>query len=68
MYLFNNVYKPMYVCMCVSVQVKAYIGKVREAGGVVNSSIVIAAGTGMVAKKDSTLLAINEGPISLKKA
>jgi hypothetical protein len=54
--------------MCVSVQVKAYIGKVREAGGVVNSSIVIAAGTGMVAKKDSTLLAINEGPISLKKA
>ena len=46
---------------------QAYIWRVREAGGIITSSIVIAAARGLVTKHDSSLLDINGGPISLKK-
>lgn len=48
-------------------QVQAYIWRVREAGGIITSSIVITAARGLVTKHDSSLLDINGGPISLKK-
>ena len=38
-------------------QVQAYIASLREAGGVVNMAIVIAAATGIVRRNDSNLLA-----------
>ena len=45
--------------------VKAYVRSVREAGGVVTSSIVAAAATAMVRKDDAKLLAENGGPLSI---
>ena len=46
-------------------QLKAYVIAVREAGGLINSSIVMAAGTG---KTDPGSLMCNGGTIELKKS
>ena len=48
-------------------QVQAYISSLREAGGVVNTAIVIAAATGIVRRHDSNLLAANGGHIVFSK-
>ena len=46
---------------------KSYLYAVREAGGVVNTAIVIAAGTGMLLHRDPGSLECNGGHIVLKK-
>ena len=48
-------------------QVQAYLLATREAGGVVNSEIAIAAAMGTVRKQDSNLLAQNGGHIVLTR-
>ena len=48
-------------------QVQAYLMSLREAGGVVNTSIAIAAATGIIRRHDSNLLAVNGGHIVLTK-
>ena len=48
-------------------QVQDYLISLREAGGVVNTSIAIAAATGIVRRHDSNLLAVNGGHIILTK-
>ena len=45
--------------------VKNYIKAVREAGGVINTSITIAATTAIVRKSDRSLLSENGGPITI---
>ena len=45
-----------------------YIKHLRSSGAVVNTAIVMAAGSGMVQYRDSNLLSINGGPISITKA
>ena len=48
-------------------QVQDYLISLREAGGVVNTLIAIAAATGIVRRHDSNLLAVNGGHIILTK-
>ena len=48
-------------------QVQAYLSMLRDSGGVINTTIAIAAATGIVRKKDSNLLAANGGHIALTK-
>ena len=48
-------------------QVQDYLISLREAGGVVNTLIAIAAATGIVRRHDSNLLAVNGGHIILAK-
>ena len=48
-------------------QVQAYLILLREAGGVVNTSIAIAAATGIIRWHNSNLLAVNGGHIVLTK-
>ena len=45
-----------------------YIRTIRDNGGIVNTAIVIAAGLGMVKRKDPTLLECNGGYVTLKKS
>ena len=45
-----------------------YIRAICESGGVVNTAIVIAAGMGMVKRRDPTLLECNGGYVTLKKS
>ena len=40
-------------------QVQAYLRMLKDSGGVINTSIAIAAANGIVQKKDSNLLAAN---------
>ena len=48
-------------------QVQAYFGVLRDSGGVINTSIAIAAATGIFRKRDTSLLAENGGHIALSK-
>ena len=48
-------------------QVLAYLGMLRDSGGVINTSIAVAAATGIVRKRDKSLLAENGGHIALTK-
>jgi len=48
-------------------QVQAYLLATREKAGAVTSNLVIAAAEGIVIKKDSKLLAVNGGHISLTR-
>ena len=45
-----------------------YINHLRSSGAVVNTAIVMAAGSGMVQYQDNNLLSVNGGPISITKA
>ena len=45
--------------------VRNYIKAVRDAGGVINTSITIAAATAIVRKTDRNLLLENGGPITI---
>ena len=45
-----------------------YVRAMRESGGVVNTAIVIAAGMGMVKRRDPSLLECNGGHVTLKKS
>ena len=45
----------------------AYVRALRDAGGTVNSAILIAAATGMVLRRDPSSLSINGGHITLEK-
>lgn len=49
-------------------ELKSYVSEIRKAGGTVNTSIVIAAGTGLLEQSDPTSLECNGGSISLKKS
>ena len=46
-------------------QVKVYIRTVRDAGGPVTNTIVMAVGRAVVRKFDPSLLTQNDGPLSL---
>jgi len=48
-------------------QVRVYLATLRDARGVVNTSIAISAATGIVRRHDSNLLAVNGGHIFLTK-
>ena len=48
-------------------QVQAYLIATREAGGIVNSEVAIAAAMGIVREKDSNLLALDGGHIVLNR-
>ena len=48
-------------------QVQAHLISLREVGGIVNTSIAIAAATGIIRRHDSKLLAGNGGHITLTK-
>lgn len=48
-------------------EVKSYIRAVREGGGVVTTSITVAADTAIVRKADRNLLAEHGGPITISK-
>ena len=48
--------------------IKCYIRAVRDAGGVINTAIVLAAATGILQRKDPTSLQCNGGHIILKKS
>jgi hypothetical protein len=45
-----------------------YVNKLRDAGGVVNTSLVLAAAEGLVKRHKPSLLAANGGPVVLKKS
>ena len=45
-----------------------YVKHLRPSGAVVNTAIVMAVATGMVQFRDSSLLSLNRGPISITKA
>lgn len=48
-------------------QVRTYLTSLRDVGGVVNTSIAIAAATGIIRRHNSNLLAVNGGHIVLTK-
>jgi tellurite resistance protein len=48
-------------------ELMSYIRAIREAGGIINTAIVIAAATGMLQKRDPMSLECNGGHITLKK-
>lgn len=50
------------------VQLKAYLDRLREKGGIVKTAITIASARGIVIKRDSNLLNVNGGHICLKQA
>ena len=52
----------------VTADIKCYIRALRDAGGVVNTAIVLAAATGILQRKDPTSLQCNGGHIILKKS
>ena len=52
----------------VTADIKCYIRALRDAGGVVNTAIVLAAATGILQRKDPTSLHCNGGHIILKKS
>ena len=49
-------------------ELMSYIRAIREAGGIINTAIVIAAATGMLQKRDPMSLECNGGHITLKKS
>ena len=49
------------------VQLKAYLDRLWEKGGVVNTAITIASARSFVIKRDSNLLDVNGGHICLSK-
>ena len=59
--------RPLMLGETLDQQVQAYLGMLRGSGGVVNTSIAIAAATGIVRKRDRSLLAENGGHIALTK-
>ena len=59
--------RPLTMGSTLDKQVQAYLLATREAGGVVNSEIAIAAAMGTVRKQDSNLLAQNGGHIVLTR-
>ena len=58
---------PLTLGLTLDKQVQAYLIATREAGGVVNSEVAIAAAMGIVRKQDSNLLAQNSGHIVLTR-
>ena len=48
-------------------QVRVYLTSLRDVGGIVNTSIAIAAATGIIRRHNSNLLAVNGGHIVLTK-
>ena len=59
--------RPLMLGSTLDKQVQAYLITTREAGGVVNSEVAIAAAMGIVRKQDSNLLAQNGGHIALTR-
>ena len=58
---------PLLLGKDLDLKMQAYIASLHEAGGVVNTAIVIAAATGIVKQHNSNLLAANGGHIVLTK-
>ena len=59
--------RPLLLGEKLDTEVKCYIQAVREGGGVVTSTITMAAGTAIVRKHDRTLLKENGGPVVITK-
>ena len=59
--------RPLVLGSTLDKQVQTYLMATREAGGVVNSEVAIAAAMGIVRKQDSNLLAQNGGHIALTR-
>ena len=59
--------RPLLLGKDLDLKMQAYIASLHEAGGVVNTAIVIAAATGIVKQHNSNLLAANGGHIVLTK-
>ena len=59
--------RPLNLGVGLDKQVQSYLLAVREGGGRVTTDLAIAAGTGLVRKKDSNLLAKNGGHIALTR-
>ena len=57
--------RPLLLGEKLDTEVKSYIQAVREAGGVITTSITIAAATAIVRRSDRNLLSENGGPITL---
>ena len=60
--------RPSILSEDVTSDVKHYITTLRDAGGVVNTRIVIAAATGILQRKDLSVLCCNGGHIDLQKS
>uniref|UniRef100_A0A1X7SES6 Uncharacterized protein n=1 Tax=Amphimedon queenslandica TaxID=400682 RepID=A0A1X7SES6_AMPQE len=59
--------RPSYLNDQLKEELKAYITALRAGGGVVNSSIVISAATGILMERNPLSLECNGGHLSLKK-
>ena len=57
--------RPLLLGETLDQQVQAYLHMLRDSGGVINTSIAIAAATGIIRKKDSNLFTANGGHIVL---
>lgn len=57
--------RPLLIGETLDNQVKAYIRSVRDSGGPITSLIAIAVGKAVVRKFDASMLAENDGPLSL---
>ena len=60
--------RPSILSDAVTTDIKRYITTLRDAGGVVNTRIVIAAATGILQRKDPSILRCNGGHIDLQKS
>ena len=59
--------RPLLLGQDLNHQVRAYLMLLRDVGGIVNTSIAIAAATGIIRRHNSNLLAVNGGHIVLTK-
>ena len=59
--------RPLLIGMELDNQVQSYVSKLREKGGVVNSSVVQSAAIGIVMNHDANLLKCNGGHIEITK-
>ena len=60
--------RPSLLSEDVTSDIKRYITTLRDAGGVVNTRIVLAAATGILQRKDPSILRCNGGHIDLQKS
>ena len=60
--------RPSLLSEDVTSDIKRYIATLRDAGGVVNTRIVLAAATGILQRKDPSILRCNGGHIDLQKS
>ena len=60
--------RPLMLGETLDKEVQAYIQETRKVGGVVNTRIAIACATGILRRRNSNLLAVNDGHVVLTRA